>query len=78
MNSKHPPGEPMDLANMRSMGVRGLAVFCLNPRCLHRSVLNVDRYRADTLVQSFGPKMVCAKCGSIGADARPNWNEQRQ
>jgi hypothetical protein len=27
-------------------------------------------------VQSFGPKMVCAKCGVIGADARPNWKEK--
>jgi hypothetical protein len=65
----------MDLANMRDQGVRCLAVYCLNPKCLHRSVLNVDSYPASTLVQSFGPKMVCAKCGVIGADARPNWSE---
>jgi hypothetical protein len=24
-------------------------------------------------VPSFGPKMVCTKCGTIGADVRPNW-----
>jgi hypothetical protein len=28
-------------------------------------------------VPSFGPRMVCTKCGIIGADARPNWLEQR-
>jgi hypothetical protein len=32
----------MDLANMRALGVNRLAVFCLNPRCLHRAVLDVD------------------------------------
>jgi hypothetical protein len=27
-------------------------------------------------VPSFGPRMVCTRCGIIGADARPNWQEQ--
>ncbi len=58
---------------MREQGVRSLAVYCLNHKCLHRSVLNVDGYPASKLVQSFGAKMVWAKCGRIGADARPNW-----
>ena len=68
---RQPHGPPMTRGNMRKQGVRGLALYCLNPRCLHRSVLNVDNYPANTLVQSFGPKMVCAKCGTIGADAVP-------
>ena len=25
------------------------------------------------LVQAFRPRMVCTRCGIIGADARPNW-----
>ena len=72
---RHPHGPLIDLANMREQGVRSLAVYCSNPRCLHRSVLNVDSYPAGKLVQSFGPKMVCEKCGTMGADVRPNWNE---
>jgi hypothetical protein len=60
---------------MRDQGVRSLVIYCLNPKRLHRSVLNVDSYPASALVQSFGPKMVYAKCGMIGADARPNWKE---
>ena len=72
---KHESGPPMDLANMRAQGVRSLAVYCLNQRCLHRAVFNVDSYSGTVLVQSFGPKMVCEKCGTIGADARPNWSE---
>jgi len=26
----------------------------------------------------FGPRMVCTRCGIIGAEARPNWQEQPQ
>jgi hypothetical protein len=65
----------MDLAKLRWRGVRSLDLQCLNPKCRHRTLLNVDSYPSETLVQSFGPKMVCTKCGFIGADARPNWND---
>jgi hypothetical protein len=30
----------------------------------------------DVTVPSFGPKMVCTRCGTIGADVRPNWKER--
>jgi hypothetical protein len=72
---KHPHGARMDLASMRRLGVRSLDVQCLNHRCRHQVVFDVDSYPAETLVQSFGPKMVCAQCGFIGADPRPNWQE---
>jgi hypothetical protein len=26
-------------------------------------------------VPTFGPKMVCTRCGIVGADPRPNWGE---
>jgi hypothetical protein len=68
------PVEPMDLANMRENGVRSLAVSCWN--CHHRAVLNVDHLPDRVTVPSFGPLMVCTRCGIIGADARPNWQEQ--
>jgi hypothetical protein len=29
-------------------------------------------------VPTFGPRMVCTRCGIIGADARPNWPEKAQ
>jgi len=31
---------------------------------------------ADVPVPTFGPRVVCTRCGTIGADARPNWREQ--
>lgn len=52
----HPPGPVMDLANMHSLGVRGLAVYCLNPRCLHRARIDVDGYPDDLPVPWFGPR----------------------
>jgi hypothetical protein len=30
----------------------------------------------DLTVKSFEPRMVCTKCGTIGADVRPNWKER--
>jgi hypothetical protein len=66
--------EPMGLANMRQNGVRSLQVACLG--CRHQVVINVDQYPGDLLVREFGPRMVCTKCGMVGADVRPNWKER--
>jgi hypothetical protein len=67
------PIEPMDLANMRQNGVRSLDVQC--NQCRHRHILNVDHLSGDLTLPSVGPKMVCTKCGTVGADVRPNWSE---
>jgi hypothetical protein len=64
----------MTLGNMRSNGVRTLAIYC--ERCHHDAVLDVSHYPDELPVPNFGPRMVCTGCGAIGADARPNWNEQ--
>jgi hypothetical protein len=69
------PIEPMDLANMRQNGVRSLAIQC--HQCRHEVIMNVHLPGRVT-VPSFGPKMVCTKCGTIGADVRPNWRERER
>jgi hypothetical protein len=66
------PIEPMDLANMRANGVHSLDVQC--NQCRHRVINHVDHLPGDLTVPSFGPRMVCTKCGTIGADVRPNWS----
>jgi hypothetical protein len=38
--------------------------------------LIADPWPDDVPVPTFGPRMVCTRCGIIGADARPNWQEQ--
>jgi hypothetical protein len=64
------PIEPMDLANMHQNGVRSLAVQC--HQCRHEVVMNVDHLPGSLTLPSFGPRMVSTKCGTIGADVRPN------
>jgi hypothetical protein len=74
VNPKHPPGPPMDLANMRRQGVHHLIAYCLNDSCRHQALINVSSYPADTPVPWFGTKAKCAKCGAL--DVRPNWKEK--
>jgi hypothetical protein len=74
MAHPHYTGPPMTLGNMRDNGVQRLDVSCWE--CHHKAVLDVDGYGDDVLVPSFGPRLVCTKCGAIGCDARPNWADQ--
>jgi hypothetical protein len=64
----------MTLGNMRALGVRSLAVSC--SLCHHEAVVDAAPWPDHMPVPSFGPKMVCSRCGIVGADARPNWKEQ--
>jgi hypothetical protein len=41
MAAKQPPGEPMDLGNMRHLGVRRLVASCLTPACRHEGLIDV-------------------------------------
>jgi hypothetical protein len=61
---------------MRSLGVRSLAVSC--ELCHHAAVLSAGPWPDHVPVPSFGPRMVCTRCGIIGADAQPNRREQAQ
>ena len=71
---RKPTGPPMDLANMRSLGVRSLLVTCR--KCRVARVLNMDGFDGTETVPSFSPRMLCMSCGTKGADVRPNWIEQ--
>jgi hypothetical protein len=67
------PSSPMTLGNMRENGIRRLFVSC---DCCHHSVeLNVDDMPDDIEAPSIGPRMVCTRCGHVGADARPDRSE---
>jgi hypothetical protein len=72
--SRSAPIEPMTLGNMRANSVRSLAVY--RWQCHHQVVINADPWPDDVPVPRFVPRMVCTRCGIIGADARPNWREQ--
>ena len=65
----------MTLGNMRELGVRSLAVTC--ELCHHEAVLPADDWPDAVRVCEFRPRMVCSRCGIVGADARPNWREMQ-
>jgi hypothetical protein len=60
------PIEPMTLGNMRANGVRSLDVSCW--QCHRRAVMSADPWRDEVPVSSFGPRMMCTRCGIVGAD----------
>ena len=59
---------------MRENGVRSLSVTC--ELCHHEALMNVDALDDAIPAAVFGPRMVCTSCGIVGANARPNWQEQ--
>jgi hypothetical protein len=65
-NERHPPGPPMDLANMRAQGVHHLICYCLNDSCRRQALIDVSSYPGDTPVPWFAGKVVCAKCRARG------------
>jgi hypothetical protein len=73
---EHTTTIPMTLGNMRANGVRSLDVSCW--QCHHRAILSADPWLDHVPVPTFGPRMVCTRCGILGADARPNCQEQPQ
>jgi hypothetical protein len=66
----------MDLGNMRRLGVRGLAVHCLNEECRHEAVFSADDYPDEVGLPSFRSSTTCGECGGKHVDVQPNWKEQ--
>jgi hypothetical protein len=63
----------MTLGNMRSLGVRSLAVAC--ELCHYEAVLAADEWSDLILVRAFRPRLVCTRCGIISA---PNTSTLRR
>ena len=64
---------PVTLGHIRSHDCRDLLVYCNSGRCHHRATMNADHLPADLPVRSLCGRMVCTRCGYIGADVRPDW-----
>lgn len=65
---------PVTLGHIRGHGCRDVLVYCESAWCRHSAVMNVDALSDDTPVRSLGARMVCTRCGLIGADVRPDWS----
>jgi hypothetical protein len=71
-------GPPVTLDHLRSHGCRRLLIYCSTGFCPHSAVVDADRWPDDTAIRDLCPKAVCTKCGMIGADVRPDWNERSE
>jgi hypothetical protein len=61
--------------HIRSHGCRDV-LFCSGSiNCSHSTNMNdADHLPDDTAIRALGPKMVCTRCGQVGADVRPDWS----
>jgi hypothetical protein len=66
--------EPVTLGHIRGHGCRDLLVYCSSGRCHHSATMNADWLPDETPVRSLCLRMVCTRCGLIGADVRPDWS----
>ncbi len=75
MTPKHPPGPPMTLGNMRSLGVHHLIGYCHNDACRHQALIDVSDCPDQLEVRWFQQRAKCGKCGDRRVDVLPNWKE---
>ena len=59
---------------MRSMGVRGVLIYCADYQCGYSVALLADRWTDDVRLSDVEPHLVCSACGKRGADVRPNFD----
>jgi hypothetical protein len=81
MTGDRPKGrafEPVTLGHIRGHGCRDLLIYCDSGWCHHGATMNADWLPDDTPVRSLCSRMVCTRCGVIGADVRPDWRPHTQ
>ena len=68
--------QKITLGQMRYSGVRGLLVYCADYKCSHLATFaptEVDKWPDSVLLSELEPRFICQRCGSRGADVRPNF-----
>jgi hypothetical protein len=74
MVRKYETFPPVTMGHIRGHGCRNLLVYCISGRCHHSAVMDGDWLADDISVRSLCRRMVCTRCGMIGADVRPDWS----
>jgi hypothetical protein len=72
---QHEVFEPVTLGHVRSLACRDLLVYCTSGHCHHSATMNADWLPDAVSVRSLCSRMVCTRCGLIGADVRPDWGQ---
>jgi hypothetical protein len=67
-------GPPMDLANMRSLGVTKVDVYCA---CGHQASVDVSDLPGDLAVRDVRFRLRCSKCGNRPTETRPDWSRYK-
>ncbi|SIO54266.1 hypothetical protein SAMN05443247_07745 [Bradyrhizobium erythrophlei] len=69
--------QKITFGDMRSMGVRGVLVYCADYRCSHSIALMADRWADEVRLSDIEPNFVCSACGKRGAEVRPKFSSAR-
>jgi hypothetical protein len=67
-------GPAIDLANMRSLGVRSIFATC---DCGRAAAVDVASLSDAVTVRSLRWRLRCSICGARPNDVRPDWREHR-
>jgi hypothetical protein len=65
-------GPPMDLANMRSLGVTKVIAYC---KCGHEASIDVSAMPDDVFVPAIKDRLRCTLCGDRPIETRPDWRQ---
>ncbi|WP_312017048.1 hypothetical protein [Bradyrhizobium jicamae] len=55
--------QKITFGDMRSMGVRGVLVYCADFQCSHSLAVMADRWPDDLRLSDVEPRLVCSACG---------------
>jgi hypothetical protein len=66
--------QPVTLGHIRSHGCCDLLIYCASGNCHHSATMNANWLPDGMPVRSLCSRMVCTRCGMIGADVRPDWS----
>jgi hypothetical protein len=65
-------GPPIDLANMQSLGMTEVVVYC---GCGHEASIDVSKLPGDLAVPEIKYRLRCSKCGKRPSETRPDWSQ---
>jgi hypothetical protein len=68
----------ISFGDMRSMGVRGILIYCSDHHCSHLITMSGDRWPDEMRLSDIEPRFTCTACGKRGADVRPNFNWNKE
>jgi hypothetical protein len=63
-------GRPMDLANLRSLGLSKVMAYCA---CSHEASIDVSAMPDDVFVPEIRLRLRCTQCGARPMETRPDW-----